>query len=58
MAYLTYYDSAEGESISREGVIRLLRHHGIPESEWTEFFEEYGHSALYDGQAVLRWLGY
>ncbi|MEP8849163.1 hypothetical protein ABKU49_05480 [Enterobacter hormaechei] len=58
MANLTYYDSAEGESISRDGVIRLFRQHGIPESEWAEFFEEFGQNTLYDGQAVLRWLGY
>lgn len=58
MTFLTYYDSAEGETVTREGVHHLFRQHGIPESDWTDFFTEHGQKSLYDGQVVLRWLGY
>ena len=58
MTDLTYFDSAEGETITHDRVLLLFRQHGVPESEWLDFFDTYGSNSEYDGQTVLGWLGY
>lgn len=55
---MTYFESAEGERVSRKGAINLLRKHGIPEVDHALFFSEMGEKEDYDAQDVLRWLGY
>lgn len=53
---MTYYDSAEGEVITRERAIQELRAHSIADP--SEFFADMGDRESYDAQAVLGWLGY
>lgn len=54
---MTYYDSAEGETITQERAKRELARHGV-ECDWPLFLQDMGDSATYDAQAVLAWLGY
>lgn len=55
---MTYYESAEGETVTRIGALKLLDRHNIPESERKAFDLELGEKDIYDAQEVLRWLGY
>lgn len=54
---MTYYESAEGETISQDRARAELKRHGV-EGEWPEFLADMGDKATYDAQAVLAWLGY
>lgn len=56
--HMTYYESAEGETVTRLGALKLLDIHNIPESERKTFDMELGEKDNYDAQEVLRWLGY
>ena len=56
--HLTYFDSAEGTTISRERALVELKKHNIPEDQIAVFYEENGNHETYDAQAVLIWLGY
>ena len=52
-----YYDSAEGEQITRKRALVELRRHGVEDAE--EFDRDMGGPReSYDAQAVLSWLGY
>ena len=55
---MTYYESAEGVSISRARAIKELVRHGIPDAEQSEFFADCGDKENYAAQVVLAWLGY
>ena len=52
----TYYESAEGITITHKRAIKELREHGV--TDLKEFYDELGHHETYDAQAVLAWLGY
>ncbi|OOB86450.1 hypothetical protein BZY71_14100 [Leclercia adecarboxylata] len=56
--YLTYFDSAEGITISRKRALIELKKHNIHEDDIAVFLEEVGNFDTYDAQAVLGWLGY
>ena len=53
---MTYFDSAEGITITHKRAIKELRDHGV--TDITEFYEDLGHHETYQAQAVLAWLGY
>ena len=57
---MTYYESAEGETITLERVYQELAAHGITGEDVQLFFADMGnyYGTEYDAQAVLRWLGY
>lgn len=56
---MTYYESAEGEVITRARAIRELRRHGVGDSDTiAQFYAEVGEREEYDAQEVLNWLGY
>lgn len=52
---MTYYESAEGVTISKDRAIRELLKHG---ADVGEFLTDMGDLQTYDAQAVLAWLGY
>lgn len=51
----TYYDSAEGITISPARARKEVEKHG---AEWVEFLQDVGEKEYYDAQEVLNWLGY
>jgi hypothetical protein len=51
----TYYQSADGITISRERALKEIRDHGCKPAD---FFAEVGDKAEYSAQGVLDWLGY
>ena len=51
-----YYEAAQGELITKKRALLELKKHGIEDP--TEFFNELNEKEHYDGQEVLRWLGY
>lgn len=53
----TYYDSAEGITITRKRAFQELDKHGVADA-WDEFIAEHGKHETYDAQVVLQWLGY
>lgn len=53
---MTYYESAEGEVITRSRALQELRRHGITDT--AEFFDDLGDKGYYTAQSVLDWLGY
>ena len=59
--YLSYYESAEECTISRNRALRELEKHGIDTDESPEidnFYAELGIKEEYAAQSVLGWLGY
>lgn len=54
----SYYDSAEGETITKARAMRELDRHGICDDDRALFLSEMGDCETYDAQAVLAWLGY
>lgn len=52
----TYFDSAEGVTITHKRAIKELRDHGVTET--AEFYADLGRQETYQAQAVLAWLGY
>lgn len=55
-AVMTYYESAKGQTITKERAIQELKKHGITETD--EFFHEMGVKDKYSARKVLEWLGY
>jgi hypothetical protein len=53
---MTYYESAENITITRDRALRECDNHGV--SDYQEFFAECGDCLEYEAQAVLRFLGY
>lgn len=53
---ITYFDSAEGTTITKVRALLELHNHGIVDPD--EFFEDMGDKESYDAQDVLLWLGY
>lgn len=56
MNEMTYFDSAEGQTITQTRALLELHNHGITDPD--EFFEECGEHPQYNAQEVLEWLGY
>lgn len=55
----TYYESAEGVTISKARALRELARHGVDDAESVAaFLRECGDRETYRAQAVLAWLGY
>lgn len=57
----TYYDSAEGEQITRARALQELKKHQLEDESILMSFDaevQLKANGLYDAQAVLRWLGY
>lgn len=52
---MTYYESAEGETIDKARVLLEVRRHHC---DAAEFVADMGDHSAYDAQAVLNWLGY
>lgn len=53
---MSYFDSAEGVTITRVRALLELHNHGITDPD--EFFDDLGDKEFYDAQEVLSWLGY
>jgi len=53
---MTYYESAEGETITRARALAELHAHGC--DDIADFLVECGDRETYDAQVVLQWLGY
>ena len=53
---MTYYETANGITITHKRAIKELREHGVTET--AEFYADLGHHKTYEAQAVLAWLGY
>lgn len=49
------YDEAQGEDVTQAQALAEVEDHGI---DLTEFFEDMGDRAYYEGSEVLSWLGY
>ena len=54
--HMSYFDSAEGITITRARALKELERHGV--REFSEFFRELGDLETYDAVTVLFWLGY
>ena len=52
----TYYESAQGITITHKRAIKELREHGV--TDLKEFYDDLGKQETYQAQAVLAWLGY
>ena len=52
----TYYESAQGTTITHKRALKELKSHGI--IDITEFYDDLGHHETYEAQDVLAWLGY
>lgn len=52
---MTYYESAEGVSITPDRAKKEIENHG---ADWWEFLADVGERTEYDAQEVLGWLGY
>jgi hypothetical protein len=57
---MTYYESAEGVTITRERAFQELKAHGhiLDFRGLREFFRECGNAPRYNAQRVLEFLGY
>jgi hypothetical protein len=57
---MTYYESAEGVTITRERAFQELEAHGHPLDfrGLREFFRECGNAPRYNAQRVLAFLGH
>ena len=55
---MTYSESAKGLVITRKRAIVELQRHGVPASEWPDFYREVGYARTYSAGDVLAWLGY
>ena len=55
---MTYFDSAEDLTITKQRALQELAKHGVEASDINVFFYELGEKEEYNAQDVLRWLGY
>ena len=55
--HMTYSESAEGITITKDRARIELRRHGV-ESEWPDFLRDMGDRDEYTASEVLAWLGY
>lgn len=56
---MTYYESAEGITISRQRALQELSKHGICDPlEFDDFDASLGIKETYQAHEVLHWLGY
>lgn len=53
---MTYYESAEGQTISKERAKKEIEKHNG--DTWAEFLQDCGKHDSYNAQSVLGWLGY
>jgi hypothetical protein len=54
---MTYYESAEGVTITRKRAIEEIKNHGLLDN-LDDFDQDVGVFEEYEAQAVLQWLGY
>ena len=54
---MSYFESAEGVSITRKRALKEIKDHGMM-SELDQFDKDLGVKESYSAQAVLVWLGY
>ena len=54
---MSYFESAEGEMITKARAMQELDRHGAT-NEAHQFLTDMGDSPTYEAQAVLAWLGY
>lgn len=54
---MTYFESAEDTTITRERAYQELGKHGVS-GEWEMFLSDMGDREEYEAQDVLIWLGY
>ena len=54
---MTYYESAEGETITKARAMVELAKHGAS-NDAPQFLADMGDHPTYEAQAVLAWLGY
>ena len=55
---MTYYESAEGKTMTLERVELEFKNHSQTQDALEDFLEEVGLRPLYDAQQVLEWLGH
>ena len=55
---MSYYESAEGVTITKREAFALLKQHNCPLVQRAEMKKELGDLAEYDAQEVLLFLGY
>ena len=55
---MSYYESAEGQTITLERVKLEFKRHGQTEEDFEQFIKDLGLRPLYYAQEVLEWLGY
>jgi len=55
---ITYYESAESITITRQRALQELQAHSVTELGIADFFADMGDCEFYSAQAVLDWLGY
>lgn len=59
---MTYYDSAEDLTITRERAQQEVRTHLATrdafDATWLDFTTDHGDCETYEAQTVLAWLGY
>lgn len=54
---MTYYESAEGITITHKRALEELKDHGLL-CELEMFYDDLGKREQYEAQEVLQWLGY
>ncbi|MGV7963842.1 hypothetical protein QPK13_23100 [Photorhabdus tasmaniensis] len=55
---MTYFESAEGQTVTKQRALEELTKHGVVQADIPVFFKEMGDCEEYDAQDLLRWLGY
>ncbi len=56
---MTYYESAEGETLTKSQAWHLIKYtHNLDDQEFELFLKDCGDKPKYDAQDVLLWLGY
>lgn len=55
---MTYYESAEGQTMTLERVEVEFKQHGQTQEDLEQFIDDFGLRPLYDAQEVLEWLGH
>lgn len=55
---MSYFESAEGVTITKNRAFREFLKHNQTIEDWQEFTAQHGEHAHYDAQTVLTFLGY
>lgn len=54
----TYYESAAGETMTKERTMKVLHNHCMGKGEVQSFLTDMGDKEEYNKQKVMDWLGY